>query len=112
MFQLCFWTNACNFIFFFQEKKNQLLLIIKQYCRNLSFQCESVNYYVTSLADFRPFNHSIIITRYSEVSGIQLLHSSHLNHLSTADNSRSECLLPSTRSEQRKESYIIVYMQL
>lgn len=105
MFQLSFWTNVCNFyFFFFSQEKIQLFLIIKQYCRNLSFQCESINYYVTSLADFRTFNHSIIIT-YLEVSEIQLPHSSHTNLLSTADNSYSERLLPSPRSEERELHY-------
>lgn len=87
--QVCFsFSSGQMYVisFFFFWKKIQLFLIIKQYCRNLSLQCENINYYVTSLADFRPFNRSIIITNL-EVSGIQLPHSSHLNLLWRADNS-------------------------
>lgn len=59
MFQLSSWINVRSFFFFpFFRQKVQLILIIKQCCRNVSLQCESINYYVTSCADFRPLNHT------------------------------------------------------
>lgn len=44
-------------VFLFQVKKFSCSPVIKQRCRNLSLQCESINYCVTSCADFRPPNH-------------------------------------------------------